>query len=249
MVRLITPESIRTDRALAAASQLQATLTNRLVGRRIHGDHCICSAQNDRITAVRMPESVVDMGRFTNWLCDVQSNCGQTSTVALFDSIDTAELYAIFRKAFADTGVALNQPWADLYLCSSEHDQTRPAALPFKSSGVTLTLTADSKRVQLRPIAADENSAWVNAQIEAAFNGGVATAMLSTIDFTMIVKEFPRRLARRAATQGLNDAAAFYIYFRRPCGQSHFAPLARLTSWQDGEIVLDLPEGVGQFSL
>jgi hypothetical protein len=153
----ISPEAFAS--AMVVAENLKQQLEARLNNKTAHARSCSCGrcgAGPSRVVGINIPTHYQQqIALCLLWECQIEDNAGKRCSQSITSYIPWAELYPMFRQAFAGIDVRVNHPEAE-----PDNDQR----WGFAPSGRTIELSTNSA-VFVRPIGDLSQSPWVFAEL------------------------------------------------------------------------------------
>lgn len=230
-------------RALKVAQSLKAQLEERLIGQGSAGISCgcgACSYGTSKVRGIDIPMSYqYQIAMWSMWTCDMQDHRGKRWGVGITKYVSWAELYPMFRNAFAGIDVRVEHPFAQVY-DDLPHpffgDLAAKNGRIFTASGRRLN-ASDAAPAYVRPIGDVTQSAWVNAELRVDSNMpdyAAKTLIACNVDPMHFGSFCGRGNGRYYNAINPADLPTFYI--RVPgsgCTKERFLPVARLVDFDE----------------
>jgi hypothetical protein len=163
-------------RALKVAEGLRQQLEERLIGKSADGWSCSCGACSygfSKVVGISMSTWYqYQIAMWTLWICNMRDNHGKGWGQGIITYIPWAELYPMFRNAFAGIDVRVEHPFAAAY---NDHPDLPFGYLAaregriFTGSGRFVEVDNETP-AYVRPIGDLTHCAWVNAELRVDTN-------------------------------------------------------------------------------
>ena len=242
----VSPEAFA--RASLVAETLKQQLEARLVNKTAHAWSCSCGACGagpSRVVAVNVPRQFqYQIAMWLMWTCEMEDDKGKRWSQGLSSYITFAELYPLFRQAFAGIEVRVEHPYAQSY-----HSQ--PA--PFAQSGRMVEVST-KEAVYVRPSGDLSQSVWVNAELRIDSRLPQYASSEAFIACNVDALEFGQQRGRGQGHYYTLDeqsgGQAFYIRLPGPGNKETFLPIARVVRANKaaGTATLELDQSVEVFT-
>lgn len=212
------------SKALVAAEAVKGELRERLAGRKL-----ISPAGELELVDFVVPRLQHFVGHWRSWLCELRDSEGKQSFDVLSRYFDWAELFPIFRRAFAGIEVSVARAVASVH---TDFGVSRG----FVPSGRRIAV--DARIQHVRPIGDSNNSVWVNASLLMMKSDGtsVVACRIDALEFGEAQGFCYRDFSRVAEP---SELPTIHIRLWRCAGTFAWVPIARVVDREAGVLELD----------
>lgn len=153
---VVSRAAVVDSRALSVAEELRQRLEGLLVGKTING----CGPRGlSRVTGIRTPCEASEIGKWSQWSCDLLDSQHRSSSASLGWFIALTDLIAMFRAQFAGLHVVLEHASVRGYVIAGMD------GAHFIPSGRTVVFDRQKTSVFLRPRGIETHPIWGSAEL------------------------------------------------------------------------------------
>lgn len=220
------------SKALVAAEAVKGELRERLAGRKL-----ISPAGEVELVDFVVPRLQHFVGHWRAWLCELRDAEGKQSFDVLSRYFDWAELYPIFRRAFAGIDVSVARAVASVHTDLG-------VSRGFVPSGRMISV--DARIQHVRPTGALTDSVWVNASLlmMRSYGTSMVACRVDALEFGEAEGFCYRDFSRVTET---SELPTIHIRLWKCAGTFAWVPIARVIDREAG--VLELDARVEAFSV